>query len=425
MYKIGTDREKWLNPQRNAQIGDVVLLKDKNLPRLEWSTGTIISVTPDKDTLVRRVMVKPHKRPNQTLDPAPRERAIHDLVLIKSITSPDHPHQDSSQQKDAPEEASAFRTSFQVLERGIFPSIPDKLPKSQNHNPIGSQYSCIQQPTKMIEPIPEKDITFLQSTSDAILQRISDIRKNSLNTKNPNSIPLNQPSNCYPKLEWDKHYIHSYLDQGHLKHQLKGRPSNVPQDKDVLQTEPLKSKDSQKLQPSSKTSFITQEQKKKQVHWKPQISKIKYIEPSGKMKPTKTTTALSRELSSLERSSETERSKLWRDQITDLSTTLYLLFSKNENKDPHCPSPRYFYTKDGLIKRETPSSNLLSQIFLPTSQYKTILQRPHPPATNTNSQQTSLKTTKTKSFEQRQMEYYQIRAKIFGTKTSPYNIRPP
>ena len=222
-------------------------------------------VTPDKDTLVRRVMVKPHKRPNQTLDPAPRERAIHDLVLIKSITSPDHPHQDSSQHKDAPEEASAFRTSFQVLERGLFPSIPDKLPKSQNHNPIGSQYSCIQQPTKMIEPIPEKDITFLQSTSDAILQRISDIRKNSLNTKNPNSIPLNQPSNCYPKLEWDKHYIHSYL----------------------------KSKDSQTLQPSSKTSFITQEQKKKQVHWKPQISKIKYIEPSGKMKPTKTTTALS------------------------------------------------------------------------------------------------------------------------------------
>ena len=152
---------------------------------------------------------------------------------------------------------------------------------------------------------------------------------------------------------------------------------------------------------------------------------VQYIEPSGKMKPTKTTTALRRELDNLERSSETERSKLWRDQITDLSTTLYLLFSKNENKDPHCPSPRYFYTKDGLIKRETPSSNLLSQIFLPTSQYKTILQRPHPPATNTNSQQTSLKTTKTKSFEQRQMEYYQIRAKIFGTKTSPYNIRPP
>ena len=57
MYQIGTDREKWLNPQRNAQLGDIVLIKDKNLHGLEWSTGTIIEVYPDKDTLVRRVFV--------------------------------------------------------------------------------------------------------------------------------------------------------------------------------------------------------------------------------------------------------------------------------------------------------------------------------------------------------------------------------
>ena len=92
MYKIGTGREKLLNPQRNAQNGDDVLLKDKKFPRLELSTGTITSGSPDKDTLVRRVMIKPHKRHNLTLDPAPRPKAIHDLVLIKSITSPDHPH---------------------------------------------------------------------------------------------------------------------------------------------------------------------------------------------------------------------------------------------------------------------------------------------------------------------------------------------
>ena len=131
------------------------------------------------------------------------------------------------------------------------------------------------------------------------------------------------------------------------------------------------------------------------------------------------------ELNSLERSSETGRSKLWRDQITDLSTTLCIISSKTEDKDPHCPSPKYFYTKDGVIKRETPSSNLSFHNFLPTSQYKTILQRQIPPAMNTDSQQTSLKIMKTKSFEQRQLEYYQIRAKIFGTKNSPYNIRPP
>ena len=373
-------------------------------------------------------MVKPHKRPNQNIDPAPRERAIHDLVLIKSITSPDHPHQDSSQLKDAPEEASAFRTSFQVIERGLFPSIPDKLPKSQNPNPVGSQYSCIQQPTKIIDPIPEKDITFLQSTSDAILQRISDIRKNSLNTKKPNSISSNQPTNCYPKLDWNKHYTQSYLDQGHLKHQLKSRPSNLPQDPDLFETEPIKSKDSQKLQYSSQTSCITQEHKKKQVHWKPQISKIQFIEPSGKMKPTNTTMALSRELDSLERSSETERSKLWRDQITDLTTTICLISSKNEDKHPYCPSPRLFYSEDGAIKRQTPRSELKPFEYSITFQPKpkiTILPRPTSSRLETAPRQTTLKTLTVKSLEQRKLEYEQIRAKIFGTVRSSDLVRPP
>ena len=37
-------------------------MKDKNLCRLGWSTATIIEVMPDKDGLVRRVMVRPHKK---------------------------------------------------------------------------------------------------------------------------------------------------------------------------------------------------------------------------------------------------------------------------------------------------------------------------------------------------------------------------
>ena len=77
------------------------------------------------------------------------------------------------------------------------------------------------------------------------------------------------------------------------------------------------------------------------------------------------------------------------------------------------------------FKPNPKTSHSQPQNFLPTSHYKTILQRPNPPATNTNSLQTSHKTIKTKSFEQRQLEYYRIRAKIFGTKNSPYNIRPP
>ena len=72
---------------------------------------------------------------------------------------------------------------------------------------------------------------------------------------------------------------------------------------------------------------------------------------------------------------------------------------------------------------KTPRSQ--PQNCLHTSQYKTILQRPIPSTMNKNSQQTSLTIMKTKSFEQRQREYYQIRAKIFGATNSPYNIQPP
>ena len=32
IYQIGTDKEKWLFPQRNAQVGDTVLLAEKNTP---------------------------------------------------------------------------------------------------------------------------------------------------------------------------------------------------------------------------------------------------------------------------------------------------------------------------------------------------------------------------------------------------------
>ena len=66
MYQIGTDKEKWFHPQKNAQVGDTVLLKEKNTPRLDWPTGTITSAIPDKDNLVRRVIVQPHKKPGQT-----------------------------------------------------------------------------------------------------------------------------------------------------------------------------------------------------------------------------------------------------------------------------------------------------------------------------------------------------------------------
>ena len=112
LYQIGTNKEKWYNPQRNAQEGDIVLLKEKNTPRLESPTGVITSVTTDKDGLVRRVFVQPHKKQGQTSTPQLKERAIHDLVLIKAITAKDNPYPDSTTSKNAPPEAKILICSF-------------------------------------------------------------------------------------------------------------------------------------------------------------------------------------------------------------------------------------------------------------------------------------------------------------------------
>ena len=72
--------------QENAKVGDTVLMKEKNSPRLEWPTGTITEVITAKDGLVRRVVVQPHARKGKSITESPRERAIHDLVLLRSLT---------------------------------------------------------------------------------------------------------------------------------------------------------------------------------------------------------------------------------------------------------------------------------------------------------------------------------------------------
>ena len=87
LFEIGRKREKWPEPKPNARIGDLVLLIEKNTPRLEWPIGRITHVTEDNDGLVRRVIVQPQRRPNQPGTEKPRERAISDLILLKDVLS--------------------------------------------------------------------------------------------------------------------------------------------------------------------------------------------------------------------------------------------------------------------------------------------------------------------------------------------------
>ena len=88
IYEVGNSRDKWNVARRNAQIGDLVLIAEKNLPRLKWSTGTIVDTEPDrKDGLVRRVTVQPHSPKSSRSPRKPLKRAIHNLVLLKELTA--------------------------------------------------------------------------------------------------------------------------------------------------------------------------------------------------------------------------------------------------------------------------------------------------------------------------------------------------
>lgn len=51
-------RGKWFRPHPNLRVGDIVALKDENLPPTHWRIGRIIDVFPGQDGLVRTVEVQ-------------------------------------------------------------------------------------------------------------------------------------------------------------------------------------------------------------------------------------------------------------------------------------------------------------------------------------------------------------------------------
>ncbi|XP_003724582.2 uncharacterized protein LOC100890015 [Strongylocentrotus purpuratus] len=51
-------RQKWAQPNRSLQVGDVVLIADKDAPRCSWQMGRVEEVYPGKDGLVRSARIK-------------------------------------------------------------------------------------------------------------------------------------------------------------------------------------------------------------------------------------------------------------------------------------------------------------------------------------------------------------------------------
>ena len=80
-------RQKWTKPQRNFQVGDIVLVVDENQPRSIWPLARVESVREGTDGKVRRVKVM---LANSNIDgkgrrkkePSVLERPIHKLVLL-------------------------------------------------------------------------------------------------------------------------------------------------------------------------------------------------------------------------------------------------------------------------------------------------------------------------------------------------------
>ena len=53
-----TQRQKWFQPERNVQVGDVVLLAESMQQRSKWVMGRVLETYPDKHGKVRTVILK-------------------------------------------------------------------------------------------------------------------------------------------------------------------------------------------------------------------------------------------------------------------------------------------------------------------------------------------------------------------------------
>ena len=76
------ERQKWVRPRRNLQVGDVVIIKDDNTPRNQWQQARVTEAQKEKDGLVRKVNLAVGDRQlsssgKRTIPVSSLERPIH------------------------------------------------------------------------------------------------------------------------------------------------------------------------------------------------------------------------------------------------------------------------------------------------------------------------------------------------------------
>merc|ERR1712074_232571 len=148
----------------------------------------------------------------------------------------------------------------------------------------------------------------------------------------------------------------------------KSTPINTALDENPPMTNRKRPNQIKKATTSTKTSEMNEQtpnqvlrtsQKQRRIHWDSNPPKIHPIEPcgttclrtdrNGGMCDCGTSRTTPQHLlnnkQTQRRNKETQKSKQYRDQLTDVVTTLTILEAINNNSEPTCPSPRYFYKK--------------------------------------------------------------------------------
>jgi len=73
-------RPKWLNHRKDLQIGDLVIIKDENLPPQKWKLGRVITLHPGSDGIVRVTTLRTAE--------GELKRPIAKLCLLPIISEP-------------------------------------------------------------------------------------------------------------------------------------------------------------------------------------------------------------------------------------------------------------------------------------------------------------------------------------------------
>lgn len=80
-------RQRWLTPRRNIEVGDVVIVKEDNVPRNEWKLARIVETSEDDDGLVRKVKLQMGqsnlgRKGERLKQPSILERPVQKLVVL-------------------------------------------------------------------------------------------------------------------------------------------------------------------------------------------------------------------------------------------------------------------------------------------------------------------------------------------------------